>query len=94
MNARASKSPITILLAAVASLPAVVGITVVGITVVVVGVMVAVVGSGVGLSTSGHLGAGVGTRQSAHRSGFSAPIRAPLSGLREVLNMLLKQQPR
>ena len=56
MNARASKSPITILLAAVASLPAVVGITV-----VVVGVMVAVVGS-VGLSTSaGHLGAGVGT---------------------------------
>ena len=56
MNARASKSPITILLAAVASLPAVVGITV-----VVVGVMVAVVGGSVGLSTSGHLGAGVGT---------------------------------
>ena len=85
MNARASKSPITVLLAAVASLPAVVGITV---------VVAGVVGSGVALSKSGHLEAGYGTPQSPHRAGFSAPIRTPLSGLRGVLNMLLKQQPR
>lgn len=93
MNARASKRPITVLLAAVASLPAVVGITV-AVVGSGVGITVAVVGSGVALSKSGHLEAGYGTLQSPHRPGFSAPIRTPLSGLRGVLNMLLKQQPR